>query len=65
MVKATLGLKEIPKPDDAADGLAIALAPCTACQKSNREYTILNKYTNNKAATFVYLRLIRIFGNTI
>ena len=25
MVKATLGLKEIPKPDDAADGLAIAL----------------------------------------
>jgi len=25
MVKATLGLKEIPKPDDAADALAIAL----------------------------------------
>lgn len=28
MVKMILGLKEIPKPDDAADAIAIALAAC-------------------------------------
>lgn len=30
MVKSLLGLKEIPKPDDAADGLAIAICHCNA-----------------------------------
>ncbi|MFW0862703.1 MAG: crossover junction endodeoxyribonuclease RuvC [Candidatus Komeilibacteria bacterium] len=32
MIKAVLGLKEIPKPDDAADALAVALC-CFASQK--------------------------------
>lgn len=32
MVKAVLGLKEIPRPDDAADALAIAIC-CAHCLK--------------------------------
>ena len=30
MVRSTLGLKEIPKPDDAADALAMAICHCNA-----------------------------------
>lgn len=35
MVQAILNLKEIPKPDDAADALAIAIT-CSTCAKFNR-----------------------------
>lgn len=30
MVKAILGLDEIPKPDDVADALAVALCHCNS-----------------------------------
>lgn len=36
MVKILLGLKEIPKPDDAADALAIALATAQISKTINR-----------------------------
>lgn len=38
MVRLTLGLKEIPKPDDAADALAVALAAINSplCRRSSK-----------------------------
>jgi crossover junction endodeoxyribonuclease RuvC len=33
MVKMVLGLKEIPKPDDAADALAVAICHAQTSQK--------------------------------
>ena len=38
MVRQTLGLKEIPRPDDAADGAAIAL-----CHLQSRRYHLLTQ----------------------
>lgn len=35
MVKAILNLPEIPKPDDVADALAIAICHCHSCKLSN------------------------------
>ena len=32
MVKTMLNLKEIPKPDDAADGLALAICHANSCK---------------------------------
>lgn len=36
MVKAILGLKEIPKPDDAADALAIAICCAHSCKTETK-----------------------------
>jgi crossover junction endodeoxyribonuclease RuvC len=42
MVKTFLGLREIPKPDDAADGLAIAICHAhhdqTKTRRNNERY---------------------------
>ena len=39
MVKAILGLKEIPQPDDAADAVAVAI-----CHAQTTNYRSLRKY---------------------
>ena len=36
MVRALLGLKEVPKPDDAADGLAIAVCHSFSARMNNK-----------------------------
>ncbi len=45
MTKSILGLKSIPKPDDAADALAVAL--CLAQTNINLKNTEVQIYTNN------------------
>lgn len=44
MTKSILGLSEIPKPDDTADALAIAI--CHAHSDSSGFNSLLEKYTN-------------------
>lgn len=43
MVKMLLGLKEIPKPDDAADALAVAITCASYRQHANNEYNANGK----------------------
>ncbi|MEI6131233.1 MAG: crossover junction endodeoxyribonuclease RuvC [Bacillota bacterium] len=44
MVKAILGLPEIPKPDDVADALAVAICHANSSQISDKD----SRFANNK-----------------
>lgn len=50
MTRRLLKLDEIPRPDDAADALAIALCHTQACGTKLREMIVKNASKNNKKA---------------
>ena len=49
MVKALLSLPEIPRPDDAADGLAIAITHLFSCRTGGRQTGTHKKRPSGKA----------------